>query len=81
MDYDPVYGARPLKRAIQQYLENPLTIEILDGNSKDGSGVTEEAQGEQIVFQTVWNGLIVFEGVLRQARLLISRAVVCKNLL
>ena len=29
--YDPIFGARPLKRAIQQYLENPLATEILAG--------------------------------------------------
>ena len=52
MGYDPVYGARPLKRAIQQYLENPLSLEILKGNIQDGSSVTAETQGEQIVFQT-----------------------------
>jgi ATP-dependent Clp protease ATP-binding subunit ClpB len=52
MGYDPVYGARPLKRAIQQYLENPLSLEILKGNIQDGTSVSADAQDEQIVFQT-----------------------------
>jgi len=36
--FDPVYGARPLKRAIQQQIENPLATEILSG--KFGAGDT-----------------------------------------
>jgi ATP-dependent Clp protease ATP-binding subunit ClpB len=40
--YDPVYGARPLKRAIQRYLENPLSMEILKGKIIDGSSVTAD---------------------------------------
>ena len=38
--YDPVYGARPLKRAIQRNLENPLATMILDGTIKDGDMIT-----------------------------------------
>ncbi|MBW1940394.1 MAG: ATP-dependent chaperone ClpB, partial [Deltaproteobacteria bacterium] len=34
--YDPAYGARPLKRAIQHYMENPLAMEILNGDIKEG---------------------------------------------
>lgn len=48
--YDPVYGARPLKRAIQKYLENPLSIEILKGEIKEGSMVKAKAQGDTLVF-------------------------------
>jgi ATP-dependent Clp protease ATP-binding subunit ClpB len=40
--YDPVYGARPLKRAIQKYLENPLSMEILKGKILEGSAVTAD---------------------------------------
>jgi ATP-dependent Clp protease ATP-binding subunit ClpB len=49
--YDPVYGARPLKRVIQQYIENPLSLEILKGNIAEGSRVNAEFQGDRIVFQ------------------------------
>ena len=41
--YDPVYGARPLKRAIQKYLENPLSMEILKGSVLEGATVTADA--------------------------------------
>jgi ATP-dependent Clp protease ATP-binding subunit ClpB len=51
--YDPVYGARPLKRVIQQYIENPLSLEILEGNIADGSRVSAEAEGDKIVFKTI----------------------------
>jgi ATP-dependent Clp protease ATP-binding subunit ClpB len=37
--YDPVYGARPLKRTIQQYLQNPLAMELLQGKIKEGDTV------------------------------------------
>jgi ATP-dependent Clp protease ATP-binding subunit ClpB len=37
--YDPTYGARPLKRAIQRYIENPLALKILDGTFKEGDKV------------------------------------------
>jgi ATP-dependent Clp protease ATP-binding subunit ClpB len=38
--YDPIYGARPLRRAIRQYLENPLSQEILKGRFLPGDTVT-----------------------------------------
>ena len=41
--YDPTYGARPLKRAIQTYLENPLSKRIISGDVKEGSEVTVTA--------------------------------------
>lgn len=37
--YDPLYGARPLRRAIQKYVEDPVSEEILKGNFKEGSKV------------------------------------------
>ena len=40
--YDPVYGARPLKRAVQRYLQDPLADLILRGEVPDGSTVTVE---------------------------------------
>ena len=48
--YDPAYGARPLKRAIQKYIENPLSMEILKGSVKDGDVVTLDATGDGIGF-------------------------------
>ena len=45
--YDPVYGARPLKRAVQRYLQDPLAEKLLAGDVPDGSTVTiEEGDGE-----------------------------------
>ena len=48
--YDPVYGARPLKRAIQQYVENPLAQEILGGKFLPGDTIEIDFQQEQISF-------------------------------
>jgi len=51
--YDPVFGARPLKRVIQQYIENPLSLEILEGKIPEGARVRAEAEGDIIVFKTI----------------------------
>ena len=51
--YDPTYGARPLKRAIQKYLENPLSMEILKGRIPDGCTVRAEAEGDHLAFTQV----------------------------
>jgi ATP-dependent Clp protease ATP-binding subunit ClpB len=51
--YDPIYGARPLKRVIQQYIENPLSLEILKGNIAEGDRVSAEIKEKQIVFKTI----------------------------
>jgi len=48
--YDPVYGARPLKRAIQRWIENPLAQMILAGKFVPGSAITAKVEGEEIVF-------------------------------
>jgi ATP-dependent Clp protease ATP-binding subunit ClpB len=50
--YDPVYGARPLKRVIQQYIENPLSLEILKGNIAAGDRVKADVEGAQLIFKT-----------------------------
>jgi ATP-dependent Clp protease ATP-binding subunit ClpB len=51
--YDPVYGARPLKRVIQQVIENPLSMEILKGDIAEGARLCAEVEGDRIVFKTV----------------------------
>ena len=48
--FDPVYGARPLKRAIQQQIENPLAKEILAGKYAPGDTVKVGAAGGEITF-------------------------------
>lgn len=48
--YDPVYGARPLKRAIQQYVENPLALDILAGKFVPGETIKVDLQKDRIVF-------------------------------
>jgi ATP-dependent Clp protease ATP-binding subunit ClpB len=48
--FDPVYGARPLKRAIQQQLENPLAKQILEGKFQPGDRIAVDAQGGHLAF-------------------------------
>lgn len=48
--FDPVYGARPLKRSIQRYLENPLAQEILAGHFAPGHTIKVSVENDQIVF-------------------------------
>ncbi len=48
--YDPVYGARPLKRAVQRYLQDPLAEKLLEGAIPDGSTVqVDEGEGALII--------------------------------
>jgi ATP-dependent Clp protease ATP-binding subunit ClpB len=49
--FDPVYGARPLKRAIQQQLENPLAQEILGGRFAPGDTIHVDAGPNGLVFE------------------------------
>jgi ATP-dependent Clp protease ATP-binding subunit ClpB len=49
--FDPVYGARPLRRAIQKYLMDPLALKLLDGTLKPGQAVTVDYNGK--------NGLVI----------------------
>jgi ATP-dependent Clp protease ATP-binding subunit ClpB len=49
--YDPVYGARPLKRAVQQQIENPLSKLILEGRFGPKDTILVDAQGNELVFR------------------------------
>ena len=49
--YDPVYGARPLKRAIQQQVENPLAQEILQGRFQPGDTIEVGVTEDHLAFQ------------------------------
>jgi ATP-dependent Clp protease ATP-binding subunit ClpB len=49
--FDPVYGARPLRRAIQHSIENPLAQEILAGHFAPGDTIAVDVQGGQLTFR------------------------------
>jgi len=48
--FDPVYGARPLKRSIQHLIQDPLAMRILEGGVEEGSQVKVDVKSGQIVF-------------------------------
>ena len=48
--WDPAYGARPLKRAIQRLVENPLALRLLEGEFADGDTIRIDARDGEIVF-------------------------------
>jgi ATP-dependent Clp protease ATP-binding subunit ClpB len=48
--YDPVYGARPLKRTIQRLIQDPLAVQILEGKFKEGDHVKIDSDGEFLRF-------------------------------
>jgi ATP-dependent Clp protease ATP-binding subunit ClpB len=50
--YDPIYGARPLKRLIQKYVENPLAVEILRGQFVPGCTIVASIDDDKVVFKT-----------------------------
>jgi len=49
--FDPVYGARPLKRTIQRYLEDPLAEDIIAGRYKEGSKIKVKRKDDTLVFE------------------------------
>jgi ATP-dependent Clp protease ATP-binding subunit ClpB len=49
--FDPVYGARPLKRAIQHHIQDPLAMKILEGTIKEGDQVKVDVVGNELVFE------------------------------
>jgi len=53
--WDPAYGARPLKRAIQRLVENPLALRLLDGEFGDGDTIRVDAQDGELVFEHAGN--------------------------
>jgi ATP-dependent Clp protease ATP-binding subunit ClpC len=48
--YDPQYGARPMRRAVERFLEDPLAEELLKGNLHDGDPISVSADGERLTF-------------------------------
>jgi ATP-dependent Clp protease ATP-binding subunit ClpB len=51
--WDPAYGARPLKRAIQRLVENPLALRLLEGDFADGDTIRVDAEEGEIRFEKV----------------------------
>jgi len=51
--YDPVFGARPLKRTIQQRIENPLASELLAGKFAEGDKIKVDASSHKFMFEKV----------------------------
>ncbi len=51
--YDPLYGARPLKRVIQRELQNPIAMELLAGSYDEGDIIRVTVAGEQLTFERV----------------------------
>ena len=49
--FDPVYGARPLKRIIQRDIQNPLALKLIDGTFKEGDKVRVDAEKGKLVFE------------------------------
>ena len=49
--YDPVYGARPLKRAIQHHLLDPLSLDVLEGRFTDGDVIQADVEDGKVVFK------------------------------
>src|SRR5712672_586849 len=54
--YDPTYGARPMRRAVEKFLEDPLAEEFLRGNIKQGDTLEVHAAGQQLAFKVTVAG-------------------------
>jgi ATP-dependent Clp protease ATP-binding subunit ClpB len=53
LGYDPLFGARPLKRVLQQKLENPLAKRLVSGEAKGDTRVVVREEGRQVAFDFV----------------------------
>jgi ATP-dependent Clp protease ATP-binding subunit ClpC len=51
--YDPMFGARPLRRAVQRYVENPISTKILEGEFKEGDTVAIRLKDDNLIFAGV----------------------------
>jgi ATP-dependent Clp protease ATP-binding subunit ClpB len=51
--FDPVFGARPLKRTIQRWVQDPLALRILEGEFAEGDTVRVDAHGDELAFTKV----------------------------
>ncbi len=51
--YDPVYGARPLKRVIQRLLLDPLSLAVLEGKFVSGDTIEADVKGDELEFKKV----------------------------
>jgi ATP-dependent Clp protease ATP-binding subunit ClpB len=49
--WDPAFGARPLKRALQRLVENPLALRLLEGDFAEGDTILVDAHGDELVFE------------------------------
>ncbi len=49
--WDPAFGARPLKRALQRLVENPLALRLLEGEFGEGDTIRVDARGDELVFE------------------------------
>jgi len=54
--YDPIYGARPLKRALQKLVIDPLATSLLSGHFQSGDSIEADVDGEGIVFRKALKG-------------------------
>jgi ATP-dependent Clp protease ATP-binding subunit ClpC len=50
--FDPVYGARPLRRAVERFVENPLSTKVLKGEFNEGDSITVDIADDELTFTT-----------------------------
>ena len=55
--FDPIYGARPMRRAVEKFLEDPLAGEFLRGNIQQGDTLEVHAAGEQLALKVTVGGV------------------------
>ena len=61
--YDPAFGARPLQRVIQREIQDPLALQLLSGQIRDGETITVDAGEDGLVFRHVGHGHLIGSAV------------------
>ena len=74
--FDPIYGARPLRRAIQRMIENPISSLIIEGKVKVGEEIVVDFDGEGFVFN-VEKVILVEEGNFKKP--LVKKSFLCQK--
>ncbi|MBN2550461.1 MAG: AAA family ATPase [Anaerolineales bacterium] len=66
--YDPAFGARPLQRALQKYVESPLSVRLLEGKFNEGDTILVDVEVDKLVFRPLGEAVLAQEPVATESQ-------------